>query len=325
MGQAQAEIERSQTGWQEYLRQIPADHKTDAGPRVRSRWEDDPLAVISRGWSGSFPIGPPVRILLVSDDASGEMAIRAALGASDFVSFVIGDESLLLALLSGLAGWPLAVWGLKTLVAVAPQDVPRLATVTIDTSALLFSLGVTLLTALFFGVAPALQLSKVDINGTLKDAGSEGRQGVRQQRLGNLLITSEVAFALMLLIGGGLLARTVWQLQRVNPGFDERNALTVQLQLSEKKYVDDRAVGMFSQQLVHEVSKLPGVEATAVARILPILHKLPTGFYVEGRQRERDNQLPDQLLGRFVRLLQAMGIPVVAGRALRSRRRTVRA
>ncbi len=246
-----------------------------------------------------------------------EIAIRVALGAGRLrIVRQLATESLLLALVGGLAAWPLAVWGLKALLAVAPPDLPRLAAVTIDLRALLFTLSITLLTGLFFGLAPALQLTKVNANRTLKDAGSEGNRGIRQQLIGNLLIASEVALALMLLVGGGLLLRTVWRLHGVNPGFDDRNALAVTLQLSEKKYADDQQVALFSQQLVQQVSTLPGVQAAGVARILPIMHDLPTGFYVEGRPREPDNQLPQTNYSAVSPdYFKAMGIPLVAGRA----------
>jgi putative ABC transport system permease protein len=250
-----------------------------------------------------------------------EMAIRAALGARrSRIVRQLTTESLLLALLGGLVGWPLAIWGLQALLAVAPPDLPRLSSVTIDRSALLFSFGVTLLTAIAFGVAPAVQLAKVDLNRALKVSGGDGRQGIPQQRVGNLLISAEVALAITLLVGGGLLARTVWQLQRVKLGFDERNALTVTLQLPEKKYADDHSVGLFSQQLVQEISTLPGVESSAVARILPIMHNLPAGFYVEGRQRQPDNQLPlTNYSAVSPAYFKAMGIPLVAGRAFTDR------
>lgn len=243
-----------------------------------------------------------------------EMAVRAALGASRrAIVRQLATESLLLALLGALAAWPLATWGVRGLLAAAPADLPRLASVSIDNRALLFTLAITLVTAFIFGLAPALQVLKFDSNPALKD--QHGRS-VRQQRIGNLLIASEVALALMLLVGGGLLLRTVWQLNRVDPGFNERNALAVTLQLPEKKYGGPNDVARFSEQLVQQVSTLPGVEATGIARILPIVHDLPTGFYVEGRPRPKDNDLPQTNYSAVSPgYFEAMGIPLVAGRA----------
>jgi putative ABC transport system permease protein len=243
-----------------------------------------------------------------------EMAVRAALGAGRArIVRQLATESLLLALLGALAAWPLASWGVKALVAAAPADLPRVATVSIDTRALLFTLAVALFTAFLFGLAPALQVLKFDSNPALKDQRS---RSVRQQRIGNLLIASEVALALMLLIGGGLLLRTVWRLNQIDPGFDERNALAVTLQLPEKKYAAPQQLARFSEQLVQQVATLPGVEAAGIARILPIVHDLPTGFYFEGRPREEDKDLPQTNYSAVSPdYFKAMSIPLIAGRA----------
>jgi putative ABC transport system permease protein len=246
-----------------------------------------------------------------------EMAVRVALGAGRRrIVRQLATESLLLALLGGLAAWPLASWGLRGLLAAAPADLPRLATVSIDNRALLFTFAVTLLTALLFGFAPALQVLKFDSNPALKDQRS---RSVRQQRIGSLLIASEVALALLLLVGGGLLLRTVWKLNHVDPGFDDRNAVAVTIQLPQKKYAAPQQIARFSEQLVHQVSTLPGVEATGIARILPIVHDLPTGFYFEGAART-DNDLPQTNYSAVSpEYFKAMGIPLIAGRAFTDR------
>ncbi|HET9710946.1 MAG TPA: ABC transporter permease, partial [Pyrinomonadaceae bacterium] len=179
-----------------------------------------------------------------------EIAIRMALGAGRLrIIRQLVTESLLLALLGAGAAWPLAVWGLKAFLTIAPADLPRLNAVTIDNRALLFTLAITLFTGLIFGLAPALQLANTNANQNLKDGGSEGNRGVAGGRIGNVLIAAEVALAVLLLIGSGLLLRTIWQLHQINPGFDDRNALAVTLQLSEKKYADSARVASFSKQL----------------------------------------------------------------------------
>jgi putative ABC transport system permease protein len=250
-----------------------------------------------------------------------EIAIRAALGAGRLrLVRQLATESLLLALLGAVAGWPMAAWGLKALLAIAPADLPRLADVTINHRALLFTLAITLLTGLIFGLAPALQLMNANANETLKVGGSEGNRGGTGRRIGNLLIAAEVALAVMLLVGSGLLLRTIWQLHNVNPGFDDRNALAVTVQLPDKKYGDNKQVAQFSQQLVDQVSTLPGVEATGVARILPITHELSLGYYVEGRPREPDNQLPQTNYSAVsADYFNAMRIPLIEGRAFTNR------
>ena len=243
-----------------------------------------------------------------------EMAVRAALGAGRArIMRQLATESLLLALLGAAAAWPLASWGLKALLAAAPADLPRVASVSIDNRALLFTLAVALFTAFLFGLVPAIQVLKFDTNPALKDQRS---RSVTQQRIGNLLIASEVALALMLLIGGGLLLRTVWRLKHVDPGFDERNALAVTLQLPEKKYAGPQQLARFSEQLVQQVTTLPGVEAAGLARILPIVHDLPTGFYFDGYARPKDNELPQTNYSAVSPgYFKAMGIPLIAGRS----------
>ena len=250
-----------------------------------------------------------------------EIAIRVALGAGRLrIIRQLVTESLLLALLGAVAGWPMAVWGLKALVAIAPADMPRLDAVTIDNRALLFTLAITLFTGLIFGLAPALQSANTNANQNLKDGSSEGNRSMAGGRIGSLLIAAEVALAVVLLVGSGLLLRTIWQLRQINPGFDDRNALAVTLQLSEKKYADVAGVAAFSKQLVQQVSALPGVQTTGVARILPIAHDLPTGFYVEGRPRGADNQLPQTnysaVSGDY---FAAMKIPLLVGRTFNDR------
>lgn len=250
-----------------------------------------------------------------------EIAIRLAIGAGRLrIIRQLATETLLLAFLGALAGWPLAVWGLKALLAIAPADLPRLASVTIDNRALLFTLAVTSLTGLILGLVPALQLANTNVNQTLKNGPGKGNSGAGGQPVRNLLMAGEVALALVLLVAGGLLLRTIWQLHRVDPGFEDRHALLVTLQLSEKKYPENKQVAVFSEQLEQQLVTLPGVEATAVARILPIIHDLTTGFHIEGRQRERDSQLPQTSYSAVsANYFQAMGIPVISGRVFNDR------
>lgn len=250
-----------------------------------------------------------------------EIAIRVALGAGRVrIIRQLATESLLLAFLGALAGWPIAVWGLKALLTLAPPQVPRLSAVTIDNRALLFTLAITLLTGLIFGLAPAFHLANTDANQALKDGSSEGNRAAAGQRIGNLLIAGEVALAVVLLVVSGLFLRSIWQFYQVKPGFETRNALAVTLQLSEKKYSDNKQVALFGQQLVEQISSLPGVEATGLTRILPIAHDLATGFYVEGRLREPDNQLPQTNYSAVsADYFKAMGIPLIAGRTFSDR------
>ncbi len=249
-----------------------------------------------------------------------EIAIRAAVGAGRLrIIRQLATESILLALLGGLVGWPIAVWGLKLLLSIAPPELPRLASVTVDTSALLFTLGIALATALIFGLVPALQLAKTNAGQILKDGGSEGQRSGKRY-MGNLLIVAEVALALVLLIGGTLWLRSLWNVYQINPGFNEQNALAVTLQLSEKKYADNEQIARFSEQLVQEVSTFPEVQAAGVARIMPIVHDLLTDYYIEGQPRPRDEDLPyTNYSAVSAQYFKAMGIPLISGRAFTDR------
>jgi predicted permease len=252
-------------------------------------------------------------------DRRKEMAIRAALGATRIrVARQLMTESLLLGLFGAIVAWPLAVWGVDALLLLAPTDLPRLSTVSIDQRALFFTLGLALLTSVLFGLAPTLQLSKVDLNRTLKEGREE--KGFTQLTAGNLFIVAEVAIALVLLIMGSLLLRTFWQLRHVDPGFDSRNTLAVTIQLSETKYDSDEKINRFNQELLQGIKSLPGIQSAGTTRILPFIHDLPAGFYFEGRTRERDNQLPQTNYAAVSpEYFKAMGIPLLRGRTFSDR------
>ena len=254
-------------------------------------------------------------LLARAADRRREIAIRAALGAGRLrVVRQLLTESLLLAGAGGGVGVLLAAWGLDALLALAPRDLPRVGAVALDRGTLLFALAATLLTGLLFGLTPALQLSNADLNEALKASG--GQRGAYRQRAGKLLIVSEVALAVVLLVGGALLLLTLWQLRRVDPGFDRRDAVAVTIQLSEKKYAGEEQINLFSRQLLERVAGLPGVQSAGIARVLPVVADFPVGFYVEGRQREADNQLPQANYSAVSPgYFDTMGIPVIRGRA----------
>jgi putative ABC transport system permease protein len=224
-------------------------------------------------------------------------------------------ESVMLAIIGGGAGLLLAVWGIDGLLALAPEDLPRVKDVGIDGRALLFALGITLVTGLGFGIAPALHASKTDLNETLKDAGRGSTAGARRQRVRNLLVVSEVALALVLLIGGGLLIRSFWTLQRVDPGFDPENALAVSISLPPAKYQQEAQWLSFYDQLMKKVSALPGVESVGGTNVVPIINDFILGVVVEGRPRTLDTDQPKtNYFAVTPGYLKAMGIPLLRGR-----------
>jgi putative ABC transport system permease protein len=212
-----------------------------------------------------------------------EIALRAALGASQGrVVRQLLTESLLLAFAGGAAGLLLARWGVKLLLAMAPDNLPRAYDIRLDTRVAGFTVFVSLLTGIVFGLLPALQAAKTDLGVTLKEGGRDAT-GLLRRRLRGFLVVSEVALAFVLLIGAGLLIRSFARLTEVDPGLDPRGVLTMDIVLPYAKYKDGRSVAFF-QQTLERVRTLPGVEAAATVSPLPLSGgQYITGFGIEGR------------------------------------------
>ena len=245
-----------------------------------------------------------------------EIAIRTALGSSRWrIARQLLTESVLLAVVGGAAGLLLAVWGVAALLAVAPKDLPRLNDVSIDARVLLFTIGITLLTGLVFGLIPALQTSKPDLNKALKETGRGVSEGIQRHQLRNALVVAELALSLMLLIGGGLLIRSFWRLQHVNPGFNTTSALTIPISLPRMKYAKPAQQTAFFSGLVDKVSQLPGAETVAIGNVLPIVNDFILGVVVEGEQQAPGTERPKTRYSAVSPdYFKAMGIPVIAGR-----------
>src|SRR4029079_12744193 len=166
-----------------------------------------------------------------------EFAIRAALGARRArVVRQFLTESVLLSLIGGAVGLALAVWVVRALVLLMPKDMPRIEEIKLDYRVVLFTLGTSLLTGIIFGLAPAFQAAKTNLNDVLKEAGRSGSETSKRLRLRNLLVVSEFALSLVLLIGAGLMVKSLLRLQEVKPGFDSSNLLTMRIALPSAKY-----------------------------------------------------------------------------------------
>ena len=255
--------------------------------------------------------------LLLAKASAGqkEMAIRSALGASRWrVIRQLLAESVLLSLLGGSVGLLLAFWSVGALGHLSVVTLPRVQEVSLDIRVLGFALFVSVLTGVAFGLAPAAQASRLDLNATLKEGGRDSQGGVRN-RVRSGLIVSEVALALMLLVGGGLLLNSFYRLSKVSPGFNPQQALTMQLSLPGNKYADDaRRVASFAQ-IVERIEALPGVEAAGLSFSLPLAGGPPDTFFtIKGRV---DGPQPgygadfDFCTPHYFR---AMGIPLIRGR-----------
>jgi len=198
-----------------------------------------------------------------------EIAVRLALGANRRrVIRQLLTESTVLALAGGAAGTLLAWWGMKALLAVNPEAIPRLELVHIDLTVGLLTLGVALITGLLFGLAPALRMARPELQSSLKEGTRGGSVGRAQQRLGRVLVAGEVALAVVVVIGAALLVRSFWALRNVDPGFDPSNVLAVDIALPPARY-DPNATTQFYRQLVERMAALPGVTVAAAASDLP--------------------------------------------------------
>lgn len=222
-----------------------------------------------------------------------EIAIRGALGASrGQLLYQLLTESVILAGAGGLLGLLLAVWGIRAVVAFGPAGFD-IAGISIDISVLLFTLVVSLLVGVLFGLIPALQISRTDIQGALREGGYRSRTDRSGRTLRSVLVAGEFAISLALLTGAGLLIQTIAGLQRVDPGFDPENVLTARLSLPQAKYPDEGSQQAFYRQLLPQLEALPGVVAAGTTSVLPFGGSWSTGtFSIEGYFPEGDQPSP---------------------------------
>ncbi|MDQ1612868.1 MAG: hypothetical protein QOG00_2799 [Pyrinomonadaceae bacterium] len=217
---------------------------------------------------------------------SKEIAIRTALGAGRLrIIRQLLTESLLLSLMGGALGLLFAMWGIDALLAALPENVPRLLVsgIGLNTPVLLFTLTVSVVTGLLFGLAPALQASKSNLNETLKDGGRTSA-GVGRQRVRNVLVVAEVALSLLLLVSAGLLIKSFVRLQETELGFNLENVLTLRVPLPEARYTQNGQVENFWDELMRRVRALPGVESAGLTRGLPMNGGIESGVMVEGQE-----------------------------------------
>jgi putative ABC transport system permease protein len=246
-----------------------------------------------------------------------EMSVRAALGAGRLrLVRQMLIESLLLALCGGAFGLLLAKWVLDLLIALKPSDIPRFGEIGLDGRVLLFTALLSLLASVSFGLAPALQSSKIDLMAALKSDSMRAGGSGRARALRSLLVVAELTMALTLLVGAGLLMKSFRRLYEVNPGFDPEHSLTVSLDLPDTKYPDEAQQVAFFQQAIERVRSLPGVEAAGASSALPFreAYMVAMPFTVAGRD---DSEASDRQAVTFSispDYFRAMGIPLFRGR-----------
>lgn len=256
-------------------------------------------------------------LLARSSARQREIAIRMALGASRTCLIrQLLTESSLLAALGGALGLVLTLWSVNAIPAISPATLPRARHIDIDGRVMLFTLGVSALAAIIFGLVPAMQSSKIALDEELKGGGRGSSGNLQQSRLRGVLVVLEIAGCLVLLISAGLLIKSFAQLQAVRPGFDGRGVLVARLALPKEKYSQSIAVKNFYDQLSPRIMRLPGVESVGAISILPLSGpRANVDFTVMGRPPAAREETPIcQYRMISPGYFQTMRIPLLAGR-----------
>jgi predicted permease len=253
-----------------------------------------------------------------------EVAIRSALGAG--AKQLAGQflaESALLTLGGSLAGVAICFFGLKVLIRFAPPDIPRLADIQMDPAVLVFTMALTALTAIVFGLVPTIRARRIEAVDAFREGGRSQSGGVRSGRMRNLLVVCELTLAIVLLAGAGLLIRSFGQLQNVDPGFSTRNLLTMVVGLPRSRYAGAQITAAFDE-MTSGIRRLPGIVSVSATGSLPL--GAGGGGYL-GRVFLREGQ-PDPPASRDTQaqwtviqpgFFQTLGVPVMAGRAFTDR------
>jgi predicted permease len=244
-----------------------------------------------------------------------EMALRAALGAGrGRLIRQLLTESVLLSVVGGTLGVALAVVATRTLLALNPDTLPTMFTGGIDARVLLFSVALSLVTGVLFGLVPALDAARADLHDALKEGGRGTSGGRAGERVRHALVVAQVALAVMLLVGAGLLIRSFGELTRVRIGFDPTRVLTAQLRASGERYDSSAIVNRFYDGVLGEIARSPGIVAVGAASNVPTRGRVNTSLRIEGEPVDEKN-LPDLgYVGTRGDYFKAMRIPLLAGR-----------
>ena len=249
-----------------------------------------------------------------------EFAIRAAMGARRLrIMRQLLTESVVLAVSGGILGLMLGYIGVRALLAVSPANLPRIgehgSAVGIDWRVLAFTLGVSLLTGILFGLFPSIGASRPDLNAALKEGSNRSGTGLRQGKARSLLVVSEVSLALVLLIGAALLIRTYIALRQVNPGFDARDVLTLEMSLSGDRFLKTAGIAQVSRDARDRLDAIPGVEASALSCCLPLDVGYDLPFNIIGRPTGKSRWTGDERwMSASPGYFSVFKIPIVRGR-----------
>jgi putative ABC transport system permease protein len=246
-----------------------------------------------------------------------EIAVRTALGASRWrIIRQLLTESLLLSIIGGGVGLLLSLWLTKLFISVSPPNTPRFEEIQPDTRVFLFTLGLAVITGLIFGLAPALQASRVNLNERLKEGGRSGGGG-SHNRVRSLMMVSEVALSFMLLVGAGLLIKSFVRLREVTPGFNPDNVLSMRLSIPNAKYPQGEPRAQIFRQMVERIKSLPGVQSAGAVLSLPMggdSFNLGRSYIREGRPMTPEESANATYLAATPDYFRTLEIPLVAGR-----------
>jgi len=243
-----------------------------------------------------------------------ELAVRVALGATRgrLIRQML-TESVLLSLAGGILGLFMAVWITATLVHATPRGVPRMDEATADLGVMSFTLGLSFVTGIFFGIFPALQASRAEVNATLQEGGRTGTAGSKRTHVRDFLVAAEVAISLMLLVGAGLMTKSLLRVLEADGGIDPTNVLTARFATPEAKYETDVKRRAFVAQLVAKVQSLPGVQFAGFKS--PLLGGSQTAYAIDGRPAPKPGQYPSTDTGRVSPdAMRALGMRLLRGR-----------
>jgi putative ABC transport system permease protein len=247
-----------------------------------------------------------------------EIAVRTALGASRMrIVRQLLTESMLLSIVSGVIGFTLSLGLIRLLIAISPPNTPRVEEIGIDLRVFSVTLAVAVFAGLLFGLFPALQTSRPNVNDTLKDSGQRGSQMGGRNRAGSLFIVSEIALSFILLAGAGLLIKSFLHLREIDPGFNPDNVLTMRVTLPPGKYKQGEPRAQVYKQLIDEVKATPGVKSAAAVLSLPLggdTFAVWRGVIREGRPLTLEEQTNAQNLPVTPDYFQTLQIPLKAGR-----------